>query len=290
MQMRINLRGPVVEKPENSPSLSSAGIRSLVVGVVLACLLVGCAPGGRPKPDEPHSTIPLSRDELDRLIVSLANRNEKPTMVQVSSSIASGNNPLFADDYDWDEDRRVWALSHALELYNSEKLWRCLLEHLDDERYTAAYAIDEYARIGSVGGACQSVARSYLQAAYMRHLPPSLYGSEPSMNLLAPERVGPWCHDHAGLLLYRQQAELCEAAVKKMQAMTIPRVPEAEKAQFAADIKRQIDTLLRTEKPVICMQGILPRHEDVKHYSARTAKEIKDNYLAEQNANEQGAK
>jgi hypothetical protein len=255
---------------------------------VLICLLVGCSSADRPKPDEPNSTIPLSRDELNRLIDSLANHNEEPTMVDVSSSIATGKNPLFADDYDWEEDGRVWALSHALEQFNSEELWRCLVEHLDDERYMTAYAIDDYARIVSVGGQCRGAVRGFLQTAYNRHRPPSMDGNAPAMNLLTIEGVGAWCRDHAGIPFCEQQAELCAGAIKKIEAM--PRVPNAEKAKFAADVKRQVDVLLRTKMPALSRVWLLPWHEDVKHYSAMTAKEIKDNYLAEQNATVQDAK
>ena len=70
-------------------------------------------------------------------------------------------------------------------------------------------------------------------------------GNRPAMKIFSPEGVKAWCRDRAAVPLYQQQAELCEAAIKKMQ--TMPRVSDADKAEFAAAVKREINTLLQTK-------------------------------------------
>ena len=240
----------------------------------------------RPEANAPEPTVSIGRDRLNRLVESLANHNEKPVMVPVNSSIALHKNPLFADDYDWDEDTRVWWIIWEFEKYNSEELWRCLTEHLDDERYVLAYAFDDRSRIVSIGGLCRSAARDYLDGAYMRHLPISMDGNAPAMRLFSPEGVGPWCRDHAGMPLYQQQAELCEAAIIKMH--TMPRVPDADKAKFTADVKQQIDALLRTRQPWLAKGALLPNGVGIEDYNAQLAKEVKDEYMAEHGLNEHG--
>jgi hypothetical protein len=289
MQMPINVWEPVVQSAENAPSPPPAGTRRIAACLLLACSFVGCLSATVPEANEAQRGAPLSHDEASRLIDSLANHNEEPLLVPVHSSIASlSENPLFADDYDWDEDDRVWRVIREFKKYNGEELWNCLLEHLDDERYVVAYALDDEAYIQTIGNLCRCLARDYLDVAYMKHLPSSMDGNTPAMRLFSPEGVGLWCRDHAGIPLYRQQAELCEAAIKKMQ--TMPRVPGADKAKFTADVRRQIGALLRTRDPNVVKRRLLPGDGGKDFYNAAVAEEIKDKYLAGRNAGTQDAK
>ena len=290
MQTPKGSSGTYLGTPRNPPpAFPRESRRRIAACILLLCVLVGCSPATAPDGSEARRFAAPSRGELNELIDSLANRNEKPTMVAVRSAIAPlSDNPLFAEGYDWDEDTRVWLLVWEFEKYNSEDLWRCPAEHVDDERYVLAYASDDYARIASIGGLCRSQALSYLSGPFMTHLPRSMDGNAPAMRPFSPKQVGPRCHGHAGVPLYKQQVELCEAAVEKMQAM--PRIPDADKTQFAADVKRQIGVLLRTKQPWITSRGLLPNGGDIKSYDAAAAKEIRGKYLAEQGARQQNVK
>ena len=154
MQTPMRLRRIYVATPGNSPPTSPpAGRRLAAACLLLHFVLVGCTRPTAPAENETEHLSPLSHDELNELIDSLANRNERPTIVAVRTSIAPlSDNPLFADDYDWDEDHRVLRVIAEFKKHNSEELWHCLLEHLDDERYVVVYAFDRlYARMQTIG-------------------------------------------------------------------------------------------------------------------------------------------
>jgi hypothetical protein len=217
----------------------------------------------------------IGREEFERLIDSMANRNPTPVFVHAYSWYAAAPNPWFPDNYDFDEDDRVRGVIGQLCRYRNEDVWRWLTEHRHDDRYSLAYAFDDGAFISSIGIFCRRAVIETLQHPYLRHLPPSLYGSRPNLRPLAAlGEQDAWFRDHPDLPLYLQQIHFCEAAIEKIPGLA--RGTDVEKRQFAVDIRNEIDGLKRSKRPML--DGFCMIYSGTDRYNAKRAKEIKRHY------------
>ena len=209
------------------------------------------------------------KSEINKLIDSLANHNQGPKRTRVSISWADYA-PLFADDYDWNEDRRVREVIKRLEECDREALWSCLAEHFEDDRYALAFsAHEETTIIASVGRLCRDEATHDLEFPYQQ------FGYGPEMIFFRDLKkdVDEWYAKHSGTPLYKQQIEICEATIRRLATLGWP--PKA-KAQIEANIKAEIETLERTMVPVFSERL---RMADGRKFNTAAAKEIKKEYL-----------
>ena len=266
-------------------SRSAHGIGRLsLLGIVLCSLSAGVAE----EKDKKAESRPLDRRTLNALIDSLVNHNEKPKMVNVNTSRASPTNPLFADNYDWKEDYRVFQAAKEISKHSGEDLWWCLMEHLDDERYAISYAFNDYARVASIGHLCCQKALDDLQMLYWQFSPGYEIDNtyRPLRVIRSFENLKGWYHDHKNVPLFQQQIELCEAAIVKIQNLDLAShkfhpISDQEKAEYIANIKKQIEKLRDTKKPILISHGLL-QFGDYEFYNADLAKEIKEKYLQKQ--------
>src|SRR5205823_3344939 len=157
----------------------------------------------------------LDQPAVEALIDSLANHNDKPPLVHVEAG-GRPTNPLFSEDYDWQEDKRVREVAHQLSRQHSDALWLGLLNHVDDERYAISYDFNGNTKIKTIGDLCWSKANNDIQWPYRQFIPMDpdtgfrLYTLEV---LLSPDDLKEWFAKHKDIPLYQQQLELCELAI-----------------------------------------------------------------------------
>jgi hypothetical protein len=236
------------------------------------------------EPDKSDERQLHNRREINALIDSLANHNPKPQWADVQSRIArASGNPLFSKNYGWKEDNRVRRVVEELSKADKEDLWWCLMEHLDDEKYAISYAFNQYARVASIGFLCSDAAFDALQGFYWHYSPGSENGAtyRPLQVIRSYEELKDWYQKHKNIPLYQQQIELGEAALKKIRDLdpVIQKergISEEEKYEYITHIKKQLEKLRDTKKPILDSLGLLNRVDDF--YDAKVAKEIRDKY------------
>jgi hypothetical protein len=284
-----------------------------VVALTLNC--GGCAPrqpatGGA---DAEHIR------QYDRLIDAVASRNKEPKIIETGGSPIA----LFDDKFDWADQERVQRAVAALSQDESNDLWPRLVEHIDDERYSVTGGDDLAAPQNfSVGWACRVLAFNHLLYAYLQYLEPG--GSAPmggdSMNWVADDsteyvpgklqmelheppqlgrlwgelpgekRLWKWYQARKGKPLYELQIEMCEWAIKRVEGDS--RVAEKPKREFVNRVKRQIQLLRETKKPVVDHSSCAsPLDADFwEFYTPRKAKESLEWWLREKEENKRGDK
>ena len=68
---------------------------------------------------------------LEELFAGLANKNPKPKRVHIMGE----EFPLFAEDFDWKENARVYSTLQRLDKVSAEEAWPLLNKHFADVRY-----------------------------------------------------------------------------------------------------------------------------------------------------------
>ena len=231
--------------------------------------------------------------QMERLIDALASRNDAPRLVGKEGSAF----PIFAEKFDWNDQKRVQAAAWALAQDDSNDLWGCLVEHLRDKRYSATCEIgDDYPCNYDVGTICLFIARSKLRCAYLRHLEPGKtfhYGGN-SWNWVSnvtrdfipgivqrdlhhgsrvydPDDLAEWYRARKGKPLYELQMEMCEWAVKKVE--DAPGVAEKPRKTFIAAVRNEIESLRKAKRPVVDHSPwASPMSDNWKFYSKETAR------------------
>jgi hypothetical protein len=218
----------------------------------------------------------ISRDEFEKMIDAMANRNPEPIFVRVGTYYAPSRSPLYADNYDFNEDDRVRGVIKQLKHYDNEDVWRWLSEHRHDDRYALAYAFNDGAYISSIGTFCRRAVVETLQNPYLRHLPPCYNFSRPRLGPFASlDEEDAWFRDHPNMPLYQQQISLCEKAINKL-IPTLRRGTDSDRQQFAADILSEIDGLKRSKQPTF--NGFCMIYSETDRYNAVMAKQIRYEY------------
>jgi hypothetical protein len=224
-------------------------------------------------PARPTSAAPPADRirEMERLIDAVASRNDAPRLVGKEGSAF----PVFAEKFDWNDQKRVQAAAWALAQDDSNGLWGCLVEHLRDKRYAATCEIgDDDPCNYDVGTICLFIARNKLLCAYLWHLEPGKthhYGGN-SWNWVSdrtkdfipgsvqlelhhgshvydPDDLAEWYRARKGKPLYALQMEMCEWAVKKVEDAR--GVSEKPKRKFVAAVRDEIESLKKTKRPVV---------------------------------------
>ena len=166
------------------------------------------------------------------------------------------------DPYDWAEQDRVQKAIKAVQDDKSDEMWRRLRDHYDDKRYALTLVFDGAvnSKDVSVGDLCAAMPGPDYDAAYIRHLPKvsGYYFFHPS-SIVADDK-------YAGRPLYELQIVACQEAIREMSRLKateyIPfndyRAEEQahtftaeEKAKFTESVRKEIEELKRTKKPVV---------------------------------------
>jgi hypothetical protein len=214
----------------------------------------------------------VDRRVINNLIDSLANRNNKPIKTDVSAGHAD-DAPLFDDNYDWNEDRRVREVAARLrDECDREELLRCLPDHFDDERYSAAVHFNGETRIEPVCAFCLSTVHEELEFPYLQLRADA--DTRYVMSLFSKDKLKGWCSAHKDIPIYKQQIELCEEAIKN--TATVKLFSNEQKSRLTAEIEKEIELLQRTARPVFSEEPLYRMH----FFNAKLAKEIKEKYLA----------
>jgi len=277
----------------SSPTAPAVGVsgrrRSKALVFALTLVLASFAPALPTSAALPPDRI----REMERLIDAVASRNDAPRLVGKEGSAF----PIFADKFDWKDQKRVQAAAWALAQDDSNDLWGCLVEHLRDKRYSATCEIgDDYPCNFDVGTICLFIARDKLRCAYLRHLEPGkthhysggsgkwvsdrttdfIRGSVQrelhyGAHIYDPDELAEWYRARKGKPLYELQMEMCEWAVKKVEAGR--GVSEKPKREFVAAVRNEIESLKKTKRPVVGPSPwASPMSHDWKFYSKETAR------------------
>ncbi|MBN8460143.1 MAG: hypothetical protein J0M04_20135 [Verrucomicrobia bacterium] len=190
---------------------------------------------------------------LAELIDAIASSNPPPSLRQ------SGNTttPVFAGDYDWNEQNRVRHALDALMRADPDAIWWLLREHSRDNRYVLTASRGPETRNFTVGMICGDLADARLCLCFVRRLPlvpgrlPATF--HPEREFLANE-----AHWHASRMpLFAMQSALCEAAIRDWSSVreTNPgedgrthRFSADEKARYTAALRQEIAELARTRR------------------------------------------
>jgi hypothetical protein len=198
--------------------------------------------------------------QVDRMIDAIASRNKPPVLVHASDDSDSPFVPR--DPYDWSEQERVQRAIKAVQNDKSDEMWRRLRGHYGDKRYAMTLVFDGVvnSKDVSVGEICAAMPGPDYDAAYIRHFPKvsGWYVFDPA-SIMCDKK---W----AGKPLYEQQIAVCEEAIKQFNLLiateevsfTDYRAGEKahtftaeEKVKFAEAVRKEIEELKRTKKPVI---------------------------------------
>jgi hypothetical protein len=240
-----------------------AGAVSLLTASVAALLFSASALGqGKGAAD--------ATQQADRLIDAMASRNKEPKIV---CTAFNDEVPVFADNYDWPEQDRVWQAFQTVIKTKSDEMWWRLLEHAGDARYALTGDCDEFvdmtAENFSVGSLCSHIASADLGGPYLRHLP-----TGPEDWRILPEfhpQDEIWKHKEkwAGKPLYLMQIEVCRRAIEEMAKATgtpswhhgdgpAHTFTAEEKARFTEEVKKEIQKLERTKQASTSTEIRLP--------------------------------
>jgi hypothetical protein len=234
-----------------NPVLSST--LRVVCGLALAAVLFVCLRGSRPPnslPSREQSESPITREQLNALIDSLANRNEQP---------AGGGmkRPVYHEGYDQEEDARVVRVATVVDRFPSETLWHCLVEHFDDKRYVIDQRRDEPWLILTIGHVCKDHVKWWLDAPYQPWIDEDVWRVVRSDTTIAE-----WCAAHQDLPIVEQQILVGEELLKKATARSAElkrRFGEKDEKELRELIQRQIETLKRTKQPMNTNMRMIPR-------------------------------
>jgi hypothetical protein len=187
------------------------------------------------------------------LIEGLRNRNPAPLLFGHEDDQV----PVFARDYDWREYDRVNSSIRQL-FARVEEAWPQLLQNLDKTQYSFTDEECNTACNLSVGEVCETIVAEALSRAYYRFSPDSPGDEQWCRSLRWPPVDGfptseadlkAWCEKRKGKRLFELQIEVCESVIKVIP--TLHEIPEPDQAKCIAAIKRQIETLKASRKPVL---------------------------------------
>jgi hypothetical protein len=221
---------------------------------IVLLVLVGCAERPSASQPQPKPAPAIAKGELRVLIDSLANKNAPPER-------ATNRYVRYGQDYDHEEDKRVRAVVDKLDKQRStEDLWWCLLEHINDDRYTIVFRYDDYSHIAMIGHLCWQKAAHDLDAPFSQVIDYKFW----RQFRIGKDALNDWYTIHRGVPLYQQQIERGEVMLRKLELIKrqdrefwIP--DEKDKVQIRHDIESQIALLKQTQKPIFSNEGLIPR-------------------------------
>jgi hypothetical protein len=223
---------------------------------LIGCVAVLC---------EARYADPASAEEQKtpaELIVALASRNPAPKLVK--ARIGAGNAPLFSQDYDWDDYKRVGRAWRELDSASTPDVWEELLKHLDDKRYSLTLDSaspglpggDDVGENFSVGDVCRTLAQEWLTYPVKRHAVDANVPTKPWAKIV-PSIVLPdlaeWRKARATKTLYELQIEVCELALAELESL---KATAEQKRQIRAALQAELDQLKTTKRPVLPQRSI----------------------------------
>ena len=184
------------------------------------------------------------------VIDAIVSRNKAPKIVDWKAGELRWA-ALFPEGYDWKEEERVRRAVEQLKEDATEEVWEELVKRIGDRRYcqTVITAIVGNARVLDVGTVCERLAWARLVNVYWKHLPEEGLGAkQPNLDVVGD--LARWRKQRAGKPLYELQIEVCEAAIKALNAKPGERVPDADKRRFQKKVEAEIAKLKKAKKPV----------------------------------------
>ena len=194
----------------------------------------------------PKTALKKRTPTSSELVDAIVNHNRAPTIIGGKGA----REPLFDDRYRWAEQERVEEAIQRLSAH-AEEAWSELVRHLDDKRYCITYALFRSAYNFSVGDICETIIGEHLSEAYYGHVPESdlTYSHLNYPAVVHEGKLKSWCQARSGKKLYELQIEMCEWSIRKLP--TVPEVPDEDCRNAIVAIKRQIETLRKSKKPVL---------------------------------------
>jgi hypothetical protein len=232
-------------------------------------------PGNHQKPKETKPANVDSRALLDAL------RNQNPAPAFVGGELPS---PIFAKNFDWKEDARVWGALRKL-IDHAEDAWHEMVAHLGDDRYCLTYnTVDVsstrgYAINWTVGDACREIIDSALTDGYLeclRQMDKISYHrlAEPDF-LHDKKKLKAWCEQRRSKSLNELQIEVCQWAVAELEKGDFGRVPTSRRLEWIAAVKAEIEAL-RACKRAFQFRGF---EQSLTPYSRIEAEEFRRRHL-----------
>jgi hypothetical protein len=277
---------PFLKKPVLSRLAAGFGLAMVLASLALAKSALGEPPTDRTR-------------EIERQIDGLASHNEAPKLF--------GDTPIFSENFDWGDRKRVEAIAWALSQDDSNDLWGHLVAHFHDARYSATIRTsDGEPQDFDVGNVCRIIAGHKLRCAYLMHLEPGKtapYGvnspnwvSEQTKDFLpgsiqsdlhwnmppelTPRRLTEWYEARATKPFYELQIEVCEWAIKRVH--DAHGAADKPKREFIATVRKQIESLRKSKRPVIDPSSwASPLTPPWQSYSPDDAKQDRERYLEE---------
>ena len=219
------------------------------------------------------------------MVEGLASRNDPPKLVTMADDALV---PIYPSKFDWADESRIQSVIGKLWKRDGNELWPHLVQHIDDQRYSFTHSADEglepIAINRSVGWVCRTIAHDHLIRPYMQFVPTEYpvwdYHVVPYKDMSNPEQLKDlkaWYKPRNGKPLYELQIEMCRWAIKQMQSF--PQATENEKANFARNVGKQIETLTNGNEALVT--GNEPVHEEYDTFTAERAKAIRERYERE---------
>jgi hypothetical protein len=199
-------------------------------------------------------------------VEALANQNLPPEL------FGPLNRPRFSDDFNWDEDARVWNTIKEL-AQHAERVWPSMVSHLGDERYCITYrSFNNYSQNVTVGKICGDIIMRNLTHAYVQRIRTT--NKQTVLKLRSPrflqkgETLKEWCLKRSDKKLYELQIEVCQWISDKLDdAEFVNESPEI-RGELKEAVKEVI-TSLENGKAAISWHGF--GAEEVFPYSRPVA-------------------
>ncbi len=219
---------------------------------------------------------------LEELFAGLVNKNPKPKKV----NILGEHFPLFAEDFDWKENARVFSALQQLDKSSAEEAWPLLNKHLADAGYCLSVNRAEQVDIASftnisVHELCWDVARRDLTYV-LRITPPEpnrrnrLQFDEWENNWrpVLRFRNKEWWDQNRGKKLYELQIELLEWLITEAPGPAT--LSEEDRKVLVSKARAEIDDLRKARQGKVAESRFTDRHRSI--FDKKAADRIRERY------------
>jgi hypothetical protein len=247
--------------------------RAVFIAVVVLVWQFGSSVLAQPTVATPKTA---KADDLDALVDALANHNVAPPIL-VNSSVGDINDPpIFPENSDWAENRRVRDAIIFLGKRNGEALWPHLLKHMRDDRYSLTCDSNGDGSNMTVGWFCTLMVRQDLEKPYaslwqtvVPHRGPPFPGA--LIGFAWPgwwNATDEWARSRK--TLWELQVELGERGLRRING---------QKTEVLDKTRETIEKIRQTKKPILSGRH-WPFGELAIPITEQRAKEIRDKYRA----------
>lgn len=255
------------------------------VALAVLCVTVGlsqvCPPrslraDGPPAEEDAGERAP----DYEAMIDALASRNAAPELIELRYANAASahvmtwydRQPLFAADYDWDEQSRVLKARKKLFDVEDPALWDHFIKHLDDDRYSATLGSGpNFSSNKTVADWCRDglYARTNFASFVTKR---ERGGPGNSFSLGLDFSNVRWREEHPRAPLYELQIAVCERA---LEAIPLEKRLSADaRARNSKRIQGYLDEIRKTKSPLFFRRNL----DGYRLYDAETAKAIREKY------------